>query len=131
MNLPECEELLRIAEAEIHELRLEQHSDYLRAAQAEAALAVMTQAVGLATTIKGDMEIDVRNPIGMMQQVCTYVDGITVKVRREALEGVRIAIRSDRIAHEEGLWEAGYNAGLRAAEDIVRLALTPPRKETP
>ena len=35
--------------------------------------AKMTQAVGLASTILPQMEIDINDPIGMMQQVVTEV----------------------------------------------------------
>jgi len=41
--------------------------------QLEARLSNMTQAVGLATTLKPDMVIDVENPIGMMEEVVEYV----------------------------------------------------------
>lgn len=46
-----------------------------RCAELEAELSTWIQAVGIASTLKPDMEINVSDPIGMMQKVVEYVEG--------------------------------------------------------
>lgn len=45
-----------------------------RCAELEAQLSTWIQAVGLASTLKPNMVIDVSDPIGMMQKVVGYVE---------------------------------------------------------
>jgi len=49
-------------------------------------LAELRQAVGLATTLKPDMEIDVLHPLEMMQQVVAYVAAKDAEIARLMVE---------------------------------------------
>ncbi len=52
----------------------------------QAMVEELTQAVGLATTIKGDMLIRPDDPIGMMQEVCTYVSDVSEQLAAKQKE---------------------------------------------
>jgi len=45
-----------------------------RVRELETELAKVREAIGLMTTIKGDMEVNVNDPLGMAQEVATYVE---------------------------------------------------------
>lgn len=81
-----------------HVEQLESMIDSLR-----QQLETMTQAVGLATTIKSDMAIDVRDPIGMMQQVCTYAKSLRqqLETTRRMVEHRKEALTSCMRADDE------------------------------
>lgn len=60
-------------------------------AELEAELSTWVQAVGIVSTLKPDMVIDVSDPVGMMQKVVGHVVGLKAENKRlrEALEARR------------------------------------------
>lgn len=58
----------------------------------QAELTRLREAIGLATTIKDDMEMDSEHPIEMMQEVATYVATIRASIISER-KTIAVALR--------------------------------------
>lgn len=86
--------------------------DYL--AEALDLLARLREAIGLATTAVPNMEMDVHDPIGMMQRVVAEADRL-----RKALERIATHLeRGELLTHEE--LAAFARAALSHAEEVMR-----------
>lgn len=94
-------------------------------------VSTVTQAVGLATTIKGDMEIDVTDPIGMMQHVVAYVESLRQQLAL-AFEAGRVVEREEcaKVCVDERLEDAEldvymvYNMAVKHCVNAIRARST-------
>ena len=78
------------------------HADVLLAHDAaqREELSRFVQAVGLATTCAKDMEIDVQNPVGMMQEVCKRFTALHAELEDTKLRRSETVMMCDQLQRE-------------------------------